>query len=177
MPQEFVVEANDGSRHTVTQLTRSDESGELIYYVDAGPTLGRVRAHLDDLNAAVLFCINGPTFGRERVGKERVVPPALVDAPALLVNGAISVTATVGDELTVTMGNWSGEPAGYEQVWWREEDTEIGTGESYTVVAADSGFHINCVVTATNAAGSTEAPPTSAVLVDGARSRSSGGKK
>jgi hypothetical protein len=96
-------------------------------------------------------------------------PPTVVDTPALLVNGAISLTAEVDDTLTCTMGNWNGEPTGYLYEWKRDGETDVGVDDpAYVVITADVGHSITCVVTATNAAGSTEAPPSNAVAVNGA---------
>jgi type II secretory pathway pseudopilin PulG len=77
--------------------------------------------------------------------------PEVVNVPAVLVNGTIQGTANVGDTLTVTDGNWTGEPTSYEQVWM-SNGTEVGTGSSYVAQATDTS--VECVVTATNSAGS-----------------------
>jgi hypothetical protein len=89
----------------------------------------------------------------------RLGPPTVVDVP--YVEGA----GTVGETLTSTMGNWTGEPDSYAYQWQRNATEDIGTGDTYRIVAADAGHSITCVVTATNAAGSTEAPPSNAVVV------------
>lgn len=92
-------------------------------------------------------------------------PPVEGDTPAIMVNGALSQTAVVGDALTCTQGNWVGEPTSFAYQW-KSDGTNIGTdSDSYTVAAGDSGKSITCVVTATNAAGSAAAPPTNAVAV------------
>jgi hypothetical protein len=83
-------------------------------------------------------------------------PPAVVDVPA--VTGA----GTVGQTLSCTMGNWTGEPTGYVYAW-----SGLGTanGDTYVVGAADAGTSITCTVTATNDLGSTQAPPSNAVAI------------
>jgi hypothetical protein len=85
--------------------------------------------------------------------------PANVDAPA------VTGTGTVGETLTVTMGNWTGEPTNYAYQWQRDGMGGLQGSESYVVVDADVGHSITCVVTATNAAGSTEAAPSNAIAV------------
>lgn len=93
-----------------------------------------------------------------------VDPPTVVDIPALLINGVSDLTScNVGDTLTVTNGNWVGEPTSYSQSWV-SNSTEVGTGDTYIVQASDAGNSISCIVTATNAAGSTDVT-TKAVLV------------
>jgi hypothetical protein len=75
-------------------------------------------------------------------------------------------TANVGDALTCTMGEWTGEPDSYTYSWRHAGDpAEIATGDSYTTVAGDAGTSVQCVVTATNSAGSTAASASNAVAV------------
>lgn len=89
--------------------------------------------------------------------------PVVVDVPHLGGTGA------AGETLTCTKGNWQGEPTGYSYAWKRDGADIAGpTGDTYTVAAEDSGHAIVCVVTATNDAGSTTAPPSNAVSVNGA---------
>jgi hypothetical protein len=67
--------------------------------------------------------------------------------------------------LTCTMGNWQGEPTGYAYQWQRD-GTDIGDGTTpYTVTPADVGTTVTCIVTATNAHGSSTAPPSNGVVV------------
>jgi hypothetical protein len=64
-----------------------------------------------------------------------------------------------------TMGNWTGAPTGYAYQW-KNDGADIGDGTvPYTITAGDVGHTITCVVTATNAAGSTAAPPSNDVVV------------
>jgi hypothetical protein len=83
-------------------------------------------------------------------------PPVNIDAPYV---------EQVGATLTCTMGNWEGEPTQYAYLWVCD-GLEVGTGtDVYVLVADDVGRAYACVVTATNAAGSTEAPASNAVTV------------
>jgi hypothetical protein len=86
------------------------------------------------------------------------VPPVNVDVPH------VSGTGAVGATLSCTMGNWEGEPTSYAYQWLGGTST-LGTGETYTVGESDVGASITCVVTATNAFGSTTAPPSNAIDV------------
>lgn len=93
-------------------------------------------------------------------------PPVNVDVPS--VSGPDgTTTATVGQTLTCTMGNWEGEPASalYAYSWHSDGTPNSATGDTYAVVPGDAGHSITCVVTATNSAGSTDAPPSNAVAV------------
>jgi hypothetical protein len=79
----------------------------------------------------------------------------------------IDVPYASQDDATVncTMGNWTGEPTGYAYQW-KNDGADVGDGTaSLAVTAADAGHTVNCVVTATNAAGSTAAPPSNDVVV------------
>lgn len=80
--------------------------------------------------------------------------------------------AAVGDTLSCTMGNWEGQPTTYGYVW-----STGGTGQTYVIVEGDAGKSISCVVTATNAGGSTAARPSNAVSIPGGATRAASGKK
>jgi hypothetical protein len=63
MPGRF-VETSSGAR-TTSDTTQS--SGSLIHYVDAGPTLGRIRVYSGAVTGNMTYFVdNGPTHGRER---------------------------------------------------------------------------------------------------------------
>ena len=79
-------------------------------------------------------------------------PPA---APVNTVLPNVTGVAIVGDILTTDDGSWTGSPTSYAYQWKRGA-TNIGTNaNTYTLVNADAGQSITCVVTATNGAGST----------------------
>jgi hypothetical protein len=82
--------------------------------------------------------------------------PVNIDVPHVTQAGAV---------LTCTMGNWSGTPTGYAYQW-QLDGAPIGTdAATYTRDSADVGHTAACVVTATNAIGSTAAPPSNAVTI------------
>jgi hypothetical protein len=84
------------------------------------------------------------------------VPPVLVDIPVVTQNGSI---------LNSTVGNWNFEPTSYA-FQWKRGATNVGTSAAaYTIVAADVGATLTCVVTATNEHGSTPAPASNGVVV------------
>jgi hypothetical protein len=63
------------------------------------------------------------------------------------------------------MGNWTGEPDTYAYQW-KLDGVNVGTdAANYVVHANEAGQTATCVVTATNAAGSTAAPPSVDVVV------------
>jgi len=88
-----------------------------------------------------------------------LAPPQNKDVPY------VGGTATVGGTLNCTMGNWTGEPTGYAYRW-QSDGADVGTGSAdYVVAATDAGHVVVCIVTATNAHGSTAAPPSNAVTI------------
>ena len=85
-----------------------------------------------------------------------LVPPVNRDVPAVTQAGAV---------LNCTMGNWDGAPDTYAYQW-RLDGTDVGDGTAnYTTVPADVGKTAICTVSATNAAGTTVAPPSNQVMI------------
>ena len=83
-------------------------------------------------------------------------PPVNVDVPHVTQDGA---------QLTCTMGNWEGEPDTYAYQW-QAEGVDVGDGTAtYALIETDVGLAFVCVVSATNAAGTTVAPPSNIVTV------------
>ena len=83
-------------------------------------------------------------------------------APVNTVLPVVSGYRYIGDLITTTDGTWTGTPTSFSYQWKRGV-TNIGTNaNTYTLVSADAGTNITCVVTATNATGST--PATSDIL-------------
>ena len=90
--------------------------------------------------------------------------PGLLDIPYASASASPPIVGTVA---SCTQGNWGGMPTSYAYQWLRD-GTAIGgaTSATYTLVSADVGGHqLTCVVTATNAQGSTAAPPSNAIHV------------
>ena len=82
--------------------------------------------------------------------------PVNIDVPAVTQSGTT---------LSCTMGNWTGEPTSYSYQW-QLNGTDAGTNAAtYDVKPGDVGETATCIVTATNAIGSTTAPPSNAVVV------------
>jgi hypothetical protein len=84
-------------------------------------------------------------------------PPVNVDVPSASLSGATA---------SCTMGNWTGEPTSYAYAWHRDGVAiEGATSATYAVQLDDSGHSLACVVTATNALGSTAAPMSNSVAI------------
>jgi len=79
-------------------------------------------------------------------------------APSNTVAPAVTGTARVGQTLSTTDGTWSNTPTSYTYQWKRNGSNIPGaTNNTYLLVTADGGTSVICVVTATNAIGSTSA--------------------
>jgi hypothetical protein len=94
-------------------------------------------------------------------------PPVNVDIPYVSPEGLVTVGAT----LNCTMGNWENEPTDYQYLWLRDGAASVGTDTDYTTVAADVDHTLTCTVTAVNAIGATQAPPSNEILVEAGASR------
>jgi hypothetical protein len=91
---------------------------------------------------------------------------AMTATSAAPVNIDVPYVSQSGATLSCTMGNWTGEPTGYAYAWQSDGVAISGAASAtYTVKPADSGHSLACVVTATNAAGSTAAPMSNAVTI------------
>jgi hypothetical protein len=84
-------------------------------------------------------------------------PPTNVDVPYAWQQDAAT--------LTCTMGNWDGKPSDYAYAWHTDGVANGATGETYAVQPGDVDHGLACVVTATNALGSTAAPMSNTVVV------------
>jgi hypothetical protein len=81
------------------------------------------------------------------------------------VNNAVPAVTQSGNTLDCTMGEWSGTPTSYAYAWQMDGAPVGSDSATHTVVAGDGGKTATCVVTATNATGSTAAPPSNGVVV------------
>jgi hypothetical protein len=95
--------------------------------------------------------------------------PGTAQSPAPVAPSAVTVPYVSQSDATLncTMGTWTGEPTSYAYQW-KIDGTNRGTNSpNYTVQDADVGNTATCVVTATNAAGSSTAPPSNGVVISG----------
>ena len=81
------------------------------------------------------------------------------------VNRDVPFVDQSGSEMRCTMGNWEGEPTSYAYQWQMGGTDIPGDGATLPITPADAGASVTCVVTASNAHGSTAAPPSNAVVV------------
>ena len=92
--------------------------------------------------------------------------PGNIDVPAVYGPTGSLNAGTVGQVLTASQGNWSGTPSSYAYQWVRSPATNVGTNaNTYTLVAGDSAHQVACIVSATNATGTTAAPISNQISV------------
>jgi hypothetical protein len=99
---------------------------------------------------------------------ERLAELGVIDAPpagAAPVNVAVPAVTQDDVLLNCTMGEWSGEPTSYAYQWQIDGADAGLDAASYITTTDDVGKTATCVVTATNATGSTAAPPSVGVVV------------
>jgi hypothetical protein len=98
----------------------------------------------------------GSVYAVSSAGRTDIIG-ATATAPVNTVAPNVTGNPYIGDLLTTTDGTWTGSPTSYSYQWKRGV-TNIGTNaNTYTLVSADANTNITCVVTATNATGSTNA--------------------
>ena len=137
--------------------------------IETPPVALRIGADKSRLTNDLLHCVNKAKGGN--LPKSSMIaaidgvagvlaPPGIVDTP--FVSGA----KPSGSVLTCTQGNWIGTPSSYAYAWKRNGTVAVGTNAStYTTVAGDVASSVGCVVTATNATGSTAAPLSNQIVV------------
>ena len=94
------------------------------------------------------------------------------NGPANTVKPAVSGTAVVGEQLTVSNGSWSPTPTSFGRQWQRCDSAGTSclniagaTGSSYGVRSADVGHRVRALVTARTANGSTTAVSNASAVV------------
>ena len=102
---------------------------------------------------------HGFELGFEPAPPIEVFPPVNVDVPFIWQEE---------QRMRSTVGNWQNVPTHYDFQWmqdWEGSVIPIGANnDTLPLLASNDGHTITCVVTATNAIGSTEAPPSNGVL-------------
>jgi hypothetical protein len=115
----------------------------------------------------MLLLLTADWLNNDRTHQARIAS-LLADVTATLappVNRDVPYVSQSGAQLNCTMGNWDGEPTSYTYAWHNDGVANGATGATYATKAEDSGHGLACVVTATNALGSTVAPMSNTVTV------------
>jgi subtilisin family serine protease len=139
-------------------LSAAQLKSDLLASVDPEPQLAGESISGGELDAAWAVALAGGD--------------AQYAAPGNRIRPVMSGSATAGSTLTVTTGSWSRGPTGYAYQWercWLGVCLPIpgATSASYVLSAADAGTNVYALVTATNAAGSSQAVSTNAAQPPG----------
>jgi hypothetical protein len=135
----------------------------------SGATASTYTIQLADDGTTIRVEVKGTnTYGTSAfIVSSNSVSAVNVIAPSNTVAPVISGTAVVGQTLTSTTGTWDGIPTPTYSYQWKRGVTNVGTNATtYTLVAADAGQSITCVVTATNAGGSANATSNALTVVN-----------
>jgi len=126
---------NIGTNSSTYTLVAADSASAITCVVTATNTLGSANATSNTITAQTYT------------------------APSNTVAPVISGTTTLGSTLTSTTGTFAGNPTPTYGYQWRRNAVNIpsATSSTYVLVSADSAAAITCVVTATNALGSSSA--------------------
>jgi hypothetical protein len=85
--------------------------------------------------------------------------------PTAPTNTAVPYVSQDGNVLHCTTGEWSHDPTSYAYQWQLDGADKGTNSPDYTRAAGDVGKTATCVVTASNAQGSTAAPPSNGVVI------------
>jgi hypothetical protein len=135
----------------------------------SGATATTYTIQLADDGTTIRVEVKGTnTYGASAfVASSNSVSAVNTVAPTNSVAPVISGTPLVGEVLTTTTGTWAGIPTPTYAYQWKRGVTNVGTNATtYTLVAADAGQSITCVVTATNAGGSANATSNALTVVN-----------
>lgn len=105
-----------------------------------------LTAQSSRLGVSLQFLFNALVGGYDSTTVERSSAPVNTVAPV------VSGVTTLGSELAVTTGTWTGVPTPTFAYEWRRGGVAIAgaTAAVYTLVGADQTTLITCAVTATN---------------------------
>lgn len=161
---QFVYENSQDGHLTLWSkiLSEPDGSTKIQQWFDAGLEEYHSRSIQIQMAPPTPEPPTGDNITEVTYPEGSTAPPVNVDVPHVSGNGV------AGEVLNCTMGNWDNTPTSYAYQWQSDGmDVAAASGDTYTVDPADQGKSITCVVTATNSAGSTEAPPSNAVVIAG----------
>lgn len=153
-------EGDWGALFDAAGIPQGDFNGRMLTWLNlklstAYADVNQALQALAEANAAFNFSSLG-TFDAS------TVPAAPVNTAAPSLSGI----RTQGQVLTTSNGSWSGSPIPTFTYQWQRNASNIAaaTAQTYTLVLADVGQSITCIVTATNGSGSASATSNAATI-------------
>jgi hypothetical protein len=122
-------------------------------------------AAADQLRLLLLLAADWSNNDRTHAADIAALLGSLTAAAGPPVNVDVPYVSQTGATLFCTMGNWTGQPTAYAYAWHNDGVANGATDATYTVQPDDSGHSLACVVTATNALGSTMAPMSNSIAI------------
>ena len=133
-----------------------DFKGEVYARATSGVEFYTMSMTFDDFNALAQDQVGVSTDDPDEGGEEVTDPPVNVDVP---------VVAQYTGTVSCTMGNWENTPTEYHYQWTLDGVELPDDTPDYYPQPGDVGKTISCVVTAVNAIGSTDAPPSNEIVI------------
>jgi len=151
--------------HSSTENERTEHERDTSHRAPAARAAAPRDAAADQLRLLLLLATDWLNNDRTHAAEIAALTGAMIGAQGPPVNVDVPLVTQAGATLSCTMGNWTGEPTSYAYAWHNDGVANGGTGAMYSVAPEDSGHNLACVVTATNALGSTNAPMSNAVAI------------
>jgi len=151
--------------HSSTKNERTEHERDTSHRAPAARAAAPRDAAADQLRLLLLLATDWLNNDRTHAAEIAALTGAMIGAQGPPVNVDVPLVTQAGATLSCTMGNWTGEPTSYAYAWHNDGVANGGTGAMYSVAPEDSGHNLACVVTATNALGSTNAPMSNAVAI------------
>jgi hypothetical protein len=137
-------------------LSLNGGSTETMLPASTSPAIGAGGACIDPTTSARLAL--------DQRGEPRPTGTGVCDigavqtqSPANTIAPAITGTATLGQTLTCATGTWTGDGTLAYTYQWLRGTTQVATGSTYVVTAADTGQSLTCTVTANSTYGGSSA--------------------
>jgi sugar lactone lactonase YvrE len=137
----------------------------------AGATWSSYALTASDVGHTVRVLVTASNAGGSTRASSATTATVVPTAPLNSALPSIGGSAVEGQTLTVSAGIWTGSPTSYAFQW--EDCDALGqgclsiagaTGSSYTLTASDVGHTVRVLVTASNAAGSSQASSATGAL-------------